>query len=1285
MKNLTNTIHLILAVLFIFTNNIVKAQTVDCGYDEEYALLQDSFFSRLQSYNLAYSNHIKSSHGKSKVVVMDQLPIVIHIVHAGDSLGSIANPRDETILEAIQLTNNYFRQKNDQQNTFANPHFGADTEIGFCLATRDVNGNPASGIVRHYIPDNGEPNLNLINSYIWDRSKYINVFVTDDLTNGSCGSYSQNYDYVKINYGCINSSTLAHELGHYFSLDHIFLEVDDCTNTDCSMDGDRVCDTPPKYDTRNTVETGNEKQACVHPDNTCNSDEDDESAQNPYRAVSLGGMGDQPDSYSNLMGYVHECRNNFTQGQAVRMQFNLLVERSELCSDDSHCASIFSPQHDASIEHLKLTAADGCDQDVNIEVLLANRGAQTLQTIDLILSHNGRQIKKITWEGSLVTGAQEVITFENLEVDFENNLYHVQSQNPNGGVDEDLSSDDNFLSYNSFAGHTRLNFLNADATLDCSGAPIKIGIAGIDSTFNLSYLWRRKSGLIANELNNSPLLNVDIADTYYFTIFKDNFSCAWHDTIVVDELLADDNNYQIEFQETALTCSNHTVTLYAAVPENSIVKWFKNGSGDQIVSGFSASIITAGEYRFEVFNKETECHSYSDWISIIDLRENLVIELVVDGVFSCNSDTVIIDASASTYDTSRYEYTWRDLSHIQNSQPYIGAFVPILEPADVRYLSVTSAGKYSLEILDKATNCRRVRIAVVQNEQEVPIILIEGALLSEPESEVRLNARASSTGEEITHHWTTVGGEILEDINTLEPLIKGFGSYTLTALNSKTNCSTTKTMDFYPGHYIESIKSCYSLFSIQEIFTMQLRIRGRSGFDIDGSWIDSIGNTVSSGNSFSPKDPGSYTAIYFNGLDTIRETILIEEADLLRAQAVIDDVMPISCEGDELVLSGENSINGSAVGYIWRDNKNQIISNEVNITVSKLGKYSLEIADLNTGCHSIDTIFVEIDKQIIQADAGIDQVLTCVVKEVRLGENLANDNYRYIWSRITDAGNVPLATTPQYTTSEGGDFLLQVQNVNTGCLTVDSVSVVDLAEIFDVDIEVMKTTENCADSTFIIGVKNLSSYFDYSLLWDLPNGDQTDRLKFTAKEEGDYILNFSSDLSSCTSIDIFNYVQIEKLSLSITVDSLSGMEANLQGGKPPFEYKWSTGETTQGIQNLKEGVSYAVTVTDAEGCSIFGTSIYGDQIVREFAPDLRDALFVYPNPSDGIFVLKHSGISSGKIDLQVYNATGQFVSSISTLIFLQEARIDLSNYAAGIYFLGIDIQGQVFYERVVIL
>ena len=144
------------------------------------------------------------------------------------------------------------------------------------------------------------------------------------------------------------SKVHIHEVGHYLGLYHTFQEG--CPNDDCLTSGDRVCDTPPDQATFTLV--------CYDGTNSCLTDEDDTSLNNPFRSVELGGLGDQEDEQDNYMDYSSlYCFTQFTAGQSERMLAALTSARSSLLDEDlcsTPCETPFTADATASAEGIEL-------------------------------------------------------------------------------------------------------------------------------------------------------------------------------------------------------------------------------------------------------------------------------------------------------------------------------------------------------------------------------------------------------------------------------------------------------------------------------------------------------------------------------------------------------------------------------------------------------------------------------------------------------------------------------------------------------------------------------------------------------------------------------------------------------------------------------------------------------------------------------------------------------------------------------------------------------------------
>src|SRR5690606_3178178 len=78
------------------------------------------------------------------------IPVVVHVIHNGDALGSGENISDAQVLSQIAVLNKDFSATNTDFGNVPSvfQSVAADCDIQFCMATEDPTGNPTSGIDR---------------------------------------------------------------------------------------------------------------------------------------------------------------------------------------------------------------------------------------------------------------------------------------------------------------------------------------------------------------------------------------------------------------------------------------------------------------------------------------------------------------------------------------------------------------------------------------------------------------------------------------------------------------------------------------------------------------------------------------------------------------------------------------------------------------------------------------------------------------------------------------------------------------------------------------------------------------------------------------------------------------------------------------------------------------------------------------------------------------------------------------------------------------------------------
>lgn len=253
------------------------------------------------------------------------LPVVFHVI--ADDPYSIA---DKVLLDGLADLNNAFAKRGAWSASK-----GVDTKIRFCLAQKDPDGGNTTGITRvtshwgnHVNPTIEDGKLKATAQ--WDPARYINIWYVknidlENFVNFSCGVWSRlgvaGYATLPPGGGALDGivvtgfgNLIAHEMGHYLGLYHTFEGF--CTNNDCLLNGDRVCDTPPDGSYLSSP--------CNSPSNTCHTDTLSNYSNGHFKT-------DVPDPIENIMDYgLASCQNTFTQGQADRMMNAINTQRSGL-------------------------------------------------------------------------------------------------------------------------------------------------------------------------------------------------------------------------------------------------------------------------------------------------------------------------------------------------------------------------------------------------------------------------------------------------------------------------------------------------------------------------------------------------------------------------------------------------------------------------------------------------------------------------------------------------------------------------------------------------------------------------------------------------------------------------------------------------------------------------------------------------------------------------------------------------------------------------------------------
>lgn len=461
------------------------------------------------------------------------LPVVVHVIHSGQAIGSGPNISDARVQSQITVLNQDYRRQAGTPGFNTNP-VGADTEIQFCLAQRDPNNQPTNGINRVNLGNTvwNEFNVETIlkPQTQWDPTRYINLWVCQfggDL-DGVLG-YAQfpsgstlpgipftgaaNTDGVIIDWRCFGSSasapgsyfqgydrgrTTTHEIGHFLGLRHTWSEL---TTPSCTVNAqdsfqDFCPDTPP-------------------------------SLQPDYVCVSSNTCG-VPSMITNYMNYTNDtCLNVFTQNQKTRMVTTLLnaTRRASLTTSNG-CQPPQSFGIDGGIEIVSLNL-DACGVNLSPVIRITNFGSNTLTSATISYNIDGGTPTTINWNGSLANGQSQNVNIGNITSTSGNHVFNVSLATLNGQADQNPvnnTASSPFEIVSSFNTTTVVFRLQRDnygsettwtLTNAAGGAPLYQGGPYNDQT-------------------NPPLItqnwNLSANQCYVFTIndeFADGICCDW--------------------------------------------------------------------------------------------------------------------------------------------------------------------------------------------------------------------------------------------------------------------------------------------------------------------------------------------------------------------------------------------------------------------------------------------------------------------------------------------------------------------------------------------------------------------------------------------------------------------------------------------------------------------------------------------------------------------------------------------------------------------------------------
>lgn len=645
---------------------------------------------------------------------------------------------------------------------------------------------------------------------------------------------------------------------------------------------------------------------------------------------------------------------------------------------------------------------------------------------------------------------------------------------------------------------------------------------------------------------------------------------------------------------------------------------WSEGSTTEDLTGLSAGL-------FELIITDADGCMVSNSYSVENDAGDLTVTSIITAEI-CSSGTGSIDLTI-TGGTAPYTFEWST-------------------GATTEDLTDLNAGTYSCTITD-ASGCIISTGDIIINNN--PGSLAASATSIDETcgaSDGSIDITVSGGTAPYTYSWSS--GEITEDVTALSA-----GDYTYT-ISDASGCEVTNTI---------TINNNAGSLVIDDVVIVNENCDDNSG---------SIDITVSGGTApltyswtsgETTEDISSLNEGIYNLTITDASGCSISSGDL--SVDNIPGTMTISSVDvtDESCGNGIGAIDIAITGgvlplsYAWSTGA---ITEDINLLSE--GTYSCVITDAS-GCS------ITVSETVLNDDGTLSLLSSSIIDETcddgtgAIDITMAGGTLPYTYSWSTGA------TSEDLTSLSAGDYDVYVTDAG-GCTTTESFSLDNSGGTISFGTAIIDE-EICGDASGAINISFTGGEAPYTFAWS--NGAITEDI--SGLTAGDYSVTIT-DFNGCSNTATYS-VTLTTGDLAITDatvtdescgDGTGAIDVTISGGDAPFDYSWSSGETTEDLTDLSAG-TYTLVITDVFGCSVSTTETVSnisagfdasiDAVTDENCGDGTGSIAITTiggtTPytyawSSGETTEDIAGLSAGDYTLTITDATGCVITLDATVL-----------------------------------
>nr|MBX2878193.1 hypothetical protein [Saprospiraceae bacterium] len=573
-------------------------------------------------------------------------------------------------------------------------------------------------------------------------------------------------------------------------------------------------------------------------------------------------------------------------------------------------------------------------------------------------------------------------------------------------------------------------------SLSCVQVLVSLDASGSTQGDNISFAWTGpEDGCISNG-EESPNAEVSCPGTYQLIVTNTEVMTA--DTQLIEVVLDTVAPIAIAGMPDTITCTMPSLELSGEGSSTGNIftySWSSFNTGEILSTGLSAEATDPGSYVLEVTNTKNGCLA-QDVVQIF-IDENAPQISFGNLLFPCEATEFDLEALVTPIGNN-YQYEWT------GSGIVAGAQSPTVR--------INQIGTYELQILDLDNGCIDQAQAVVEEQDCVPCLDLQGPdtlALTCLIDDLSIDVEFCDDCENCQIQWTTIGGNIQGPDNTLDISLNAAGTYILSVTNDIGFTSTLEVtvldqtvsplIDAGPDRFLTCDSTQVTLIPDTDSIEANWRF----------TWTDPNGTPIAT----SPTAIATAAGVYTLAVEDIVTGCITND----QVQVDIQSAPPVAaagpdqeltCQDNLIVLDGTGSATGSSIVYQWSSNQNaSCLQGETtaNPVVSCAGMYVLEVRDTVSGCFSVDSVVVQNSDELPDVIVVPDTNFTCADSLIVLVTELPTPgSFGFEWCEIGVNGQAvdgSCRATLDYEVRTPGQYRFRVEDFQSGCINEFTVNV----------------------------------------------------------------------------------------------------------------------------------------------------------------------------------------------------------------------------------------------------